>query len=258
MTPLGNDRWTGEVVLETLGRHEFAIEGWVDRFASWRRGLARKVEAGQDVTSELLEGAALVGRAAERAAVPMGRGSRSTPRRSLDAATGVTRDRAPRRSHPSSARAWPAIPTARASGDAAASACCACRSMRERRGFGAWYEMFPRSAVARCRRGTARCATSSTACRTSRRMGFDVLYLPPIHPIGTHLPQGPRTTRSTAGAGDPGSPWAIGAAEGGHTAVHPELGTLADFDRLVGARRRARASSSRSTSPSSARPTIRG
>ena len=85
-------------------------------------------------------------------------------------------------------------------------------------------------------------------------MGFDVLYLPPIHPIGRAFRKGPNNTL-TAGPDDPGSPWAIGGPEGGHKAIHPELGTLDDFDRLVAAAQRARASRSRWTSPSSARPT---
>jgi starch synthase (maltosyl-transferring) len=106
---------------------------------------------------------------------------------------------------------------------------------RERAAHGAWYEMFPRSAAADPgRHGTFADVRARLPYVAS--MGFDVLYLPPIHPIGTTHRKG-RNNTPLAAPGDPGSPWAIGAAEGGHDAVHPELGTLADFDRLVAAAR---------------------
>ena len=98
--------------------------------------------------------------------------------------------------------------------------------------FGAWYELFPRS--------WGGFEGVEKALPELAELGFDVVYLPPIHPIGRTTARA-ATTRSTAKAGDPGSPWAIGAEEGGHDAIHPELGTLEDFDRLVGARARARA-----------------
>src|SRR5262249_25050643 len=106
---------------------------------------------------------------------------------------------------------------------------------REKARFGSWYELFPRSCGTDPRRG-------STLREAEKRlppiaaMGSDVLYLPPIHPIGRAHRKGPNNAE-TAGPGDPGSPWAIGAAEGGHTAVHPELGTLADFDHFLAAAR---------------------
>jgi starch synthase (maltosyl-transferring) len=106
---------------------------------------------------------------------------------------------------------------------------------REKARFGSWYEMFPRSCGTDPRRG-------STLREAEKRlpdiaaMGFDVLYLPPIHPIGKAFRKGPNNAE-TAGSDDPGSPWAIGAAEGGHAAVHPELGTLEDFDHFLAAAR---------------------
>src|SRR5690606_33934991 len=100
---------------------------------------------------------------------------------------------------------------------------------RERAAVGAWYEFFPRSAAPGRH---ARFADAAALLRHAADMGFDVVYLPPIHPIGTTHRKGPNNA-PTAGPGDPGSPWAIGSADGGHTAVHPELGTLDDFDAFV-------------------------
>ena len=227
MEALGNDRWTARFVVETLGRYEFTVEAWIDRFGSWRHGFARKVEAGQDVTSELLEGAALVRAAAaragdgdaqrltERAAFLAGPAERSTRvEAALAAELPVTmlrhpdRDGAATLSHP--------LPV-----DVEV----------ERAGFGAWYECFPRSMS----RDPARAGTLRDLAERLdyvAGMGFDVLYLPPVHPIGTSYRKG-RNNTLVPEPGDPGSPWAIGSAEGGHTAVHPDLGTLVDFDMLV-------------------------
>src|SRR5262249_53939692 len=119
----------------------------------------------------------------------------------------------------------------------ASTADCVFRIMveRPRARFGAWYEMFPRSCAAEPgRHGTLRDAESQLSYVAS--MGFDVLYLPPIHPIGLSYRKGPNNTL-TPGPDDPGSPWAIGGAEGGHKAIHPALGTFEDFDRLVAAAR---------------------
>jgi len=106
---------------------------------------------------------------------------------------------------------------------------------RERAQFGAWYEMFPRSAGNSLQRGTS-LREAEARLPDIARMGFDVLYLPPVHPIGTSYRKGPNNSTETH-PGDPGSPWAIGSPEGGHAAVHPELGTLADFDHFVDAAR---------------------
>jgi starch synthase (maltosyl-transferring) len=227
MEALGNDRWTARFVVETLGRYEFTVESWIDRFGSWRHGFGRKVEAGQDVTSELLEGAALVRAAsaraggtdgawlAERAAVLSGPAEQATR---VEAAL-ATELQAMMERHPdrdgaaSLAQPLPVVVEV------------------ERASFGAWYECFPRSmSPDPTRAGTLR----DLAARLDyvAGMGFDVLYLPPVHPIGRSYRKG-RNNTLVAEAGDPGSPWAIGAAEGGHTAVHPDLGTLADFDALV-------------------------
>jgi starch synthase (maltosyl-transferring) len=226
MAPLVNDRWAGAVVFGTVGLHEVAVEAWIDRFASWRRGLSRKVDAGQEVTSELLEGAALLRAAAERAggadgawlaecaAVLVGGDASVAIDAALAPDLAATMARHPDRTgaatlpHP--------LPV---------------RVEVERAAFGAWYECFPRSTSPDTMRpGTLRDLTERLTYVAG--MGFDVLYLPPVHPIGRSYRKG-RNNTLVADPGDPGSPWAIGAVEGGHTALHPELGTLADFDALV-------------------------
>jgi starch synthase (maltosyl-transferring) len=183
------DRWHGTFVPDGLGRWQFAIEAWVDRTASWRHELQRKVEAGQeDLAGELAEGAALLG--VESLTVEQGLAD-------------TTEDRSEVTAH---------RPSLEVDVD------------RERAAFGAWYELFPRSWGGF--EGVERALPDLAA------LGFDVVYLPPIHPIGRTNRKG-RNNALVAEPGDPGSPWAIGSEDGGHTAVDPSLGSLADFDRLV-------------------------
>jgi len=223
MVPSADDRWQAAFPVPVVGRYEYTVEAWVDAFATWRWGFDRKVAAGQDVASELREGAALVAAAARRAggddASWLAEQARLLER---DAAAPELASRMAR--HPDRSRG------------ASYGRILAVDVERERAAFGAWYECFPRSTAAEPgRHGTLRDLADRLPYVAS--MGFDVLYLPPIHPIGRSHRKGPNNTEA-AGPGDPGSPWAIGAAEGGHTAIHPELGTLADFDDVVG---RARA-----------------
>ncbi len=227
LTPLGNDRWKGRFLVSTPGWYEYTLEAWVDHFATWSKELSKKHEAGQDVSSELLEGAQLIREGADRAD-----GDDASFLRSRAELIGAVGDQATRvaasldpilldvmKRHPNLSRARTFEPVLRV------------RVERERARFGAWYEMFPRSASdTPGRHGTFRDVEARLPYVAS--MGFDVLYLPPIHPIGRAFRKGPNNTLN-AGPNDPGSPWAIGAAEGGHTAVHPELGTIDDFDRLV-------------------------
>jgi starch synthase (maltosyl-transferring) len=233
MTPLGNDRWDARFVVQSPGRYEYTIEGWIDRFGTWRHELSKKFGAGQDVASELLEGAAIVrdaaGRAhkgdlpllADAAAVLADEARDQTARvaRALSESLEYTMARYADRSRATRYdRTLDVIVE------------------RERARFGAWYEMFPRSA------GTdpSRSATFDEAAARLpyvASMGFDVLYLPPIHPIGRSFRKG-RNNSLTPAPDDPGSPWAIGAAEGGHDAVEPGLGTIEDFDRFVEAAQR--------------------
>ncbi|HEX9822194.1 MAG TPA: alpha-1,4-glucan--maltose-1-phosphate maltosyltransferase, partial [Methylomirabilota bacterium] len=225
-----NDRWAGAFAVEDNARYLYTIEALADPFRSWLADLAKRVAAEQDVASELREGAALVRAAAGRATG-----------RDATALTGWARRIERARTQPEAVAA---------AGDAAlaalmdrhldrADATWAEREYevvvdRERARCAAWYEFFPRSGVAG-RHGTLRDAEAQL--ERAAAMGFDVVYLPPIHPIGRAHRKGANNAL-TAGPGEPGSPWAIGGPEGGHDAVHPDLGTLADFDRFV-ARARA-------------------
>ncbi|HEX2526019.1 MAG TPA: maltotransferase domain-containing protein [Geminicoccus sp.] len=225
MTLLTNDRWMAAFPLERLGRHEFAIEAWRDPFAIFRYELDKKVAAGLDVTLELEEGRLIVEAASRETEGAVADRVRPIAQRLVHAdydtrvqilmspetsAVMTAADRRPfrLRSH--------AIPL-----DAE-------RSAAE---FGSWYELFPRSQS----NDPNRHGTFDDVIRrlpAIRDMGFDVLYLPPIHPIGRTHRKG-KNNSLTAGPDDPGSPYAIGAEEGGHDAIHPELGTFDDFHRLV-------------------------
>ncbi len=231
LTPLVNDRWTARFTVTQVGRYEYTVQGWIDRFASWRRDLGRRVEAGQDVASELLEGAELVSQAARRAG-------------NSDGDWLTMQAEFLRREGDPAARARlamdPALATVMArhadrTRGAVYSRTLAIMVDRERARFGAWYELFPRStAVDPGKHGTFRDLEKRLPYVAA--MGFDVLYLPPIHPIGRSYRKGPNNSLQ-AGPNDPGSPWAIGSEDGGHKAINPRLGTLADFDHLVSAAR---------------------
>jgi starch synthase (maltosyl-transferring) len=231
MQPLVNDRWEGQFTVARLGDYEYTIVAWVDHFASWRNGLLKKFEAGQDVASELLEGAELIRQAGARAA-----GAERAWLEAQGAAVGGSAEAAARVAAASAAELETCM---RRHPDRSSAATYASplrvQVERERAAWGAWYEVFPRSCSPQPgRHGTfADCAARLPYVAA---MGFDVLYLPPIHPIGLTHRKGANNTPG-AGPDEPGSPWAIGGADGGHTAVHPALGTLADFDRLVAAAR---------------------
>ncbi|WP_169980960.1 alpha-1,4-glucan--maltose-1-phosphate maltosyltransferase [Tautonia rosea] len=227
MTPLGNDRWEAQFLVDRLGLYEYTIEAWVDRFSTWRDEISKKSAAGQDIGSELLEGAELVRLASERAE---GHAIQWLSERAD--AIRLPGDQVPRTAlalDPQLAELMERY-TDRSGGASFEKALGVVVDPVIAR-FGAWYEMFPRSASQEPgRHGTFRDVEARLPYVAS--MGFDVLYLPPIHPIGHSFRKGPNNTLS-AGPEDPGSPWAIGSPEGGHTAIHPELGTIADFDRLV-------------------------
>jgi len=202
----GNDRWSGTFRVERLGRYQYTVRGWSDPFLTWRRDLEKRQNAGQDLSVDLLIGADL--------ARPEDAGVLS------DAA--VSQEK--RYECAMAAQSPPPENTVRYG-----------RVLEvvvepERARFSAWYELFPRSA-----RGDGRHGTFQDVIRLLpevQAMGFDVLYLPPVHPIGTTARKG-KNNEVVAAPGDVGSPWAIGAREGGHKAIHPQLGTLKDFDLLV-------------------------
>jgi starch synthase (maltosyl-transferring) len=232
----GTDRYAAEVTVTREGSWRFWVEAWGDPIAHWRHDAGIKVPRGQDVELMLAEGAILLNRAARSPSRP------SAERAALaDAAARLTD---------------PAIPPwdrlAAADGDVVTailtasplrehltkSAACPLTVHRPRALYGAWYEFFPRSEGVQADPMGRREPVSGTLRTAARRldaiahMGFDVVYLPPIHPIGTTHRKG-RNNVVRAGPGDPGSPWAIGSPDGGHDTVHPDLGTLADFDAFV-------------------------
>jgi starch synthase (maltosyl-transferring) len=223
MHPIGDDRWRASFTVERVGWYEYAVEAWVDQFASWRHGLERWLRAQQDVSSELLEGAGIIRAAAARASTDADRHLVLSMAATL-ASTASLEERA------AAALAADLSEAMRRAADrdaAARSALYRVRVDRERARFSTWYEMFPRSAGP----DPTRSATFREAAARLPEiadMGFDVLYLPPIHPIGRTNRKG-RGNSLVAHFGDPGSPWAIGGAEGGHTAIEPGLGTLEDF-----------------------------
>src|SRR4029453_6823733 len=186
MALVENDRWQGSFVVDALGRYEYTVDGWVDRFASWRRDLSKKVGAGQDVSSELLEGAALVSAAIEQRAPGAGDEALLEILRAL-----ATPGDSGRQVAAALSEELAAFMAARPDRRHATSfdRVLQVSVNPERARFGAWYEMFPRSA------GTdpSRSATFAEAARMLpyiASMGFDVLYLPPIHPIGRTFRKG--------------------------------------------------------------------
>jgi starch synthase (maltosyl-transferring) len=244
LTPLGNDCWTASFVVDTVGHYEYTVEAWVDRFGSWLKALVAKADAGQDVASELLEGAALI-QAAVTNVAPSGNDTPGSATdddgriadenlRLLEFADVLRSNRSQRARvsvamSPALTALMQARPDRRTATVYERSLTIVVDPVRAR--FGAWYEMFPRSCTADpSRSGTFREAEARLPEIAS--MGFDVVYLPPVHPIGRAFRKG-RNNSLTPEPGDPGSPWAIGGPEGGHTAIEPGLGTLDDFARFV-------------------------
>lgn len=226
--PLVNDRWQGEFTVSEQGRYVYTVVGWVDHFLSWRAGMTKKVAAGQDVSVDVLIGAQLVEKAQERA-------------------TGEDGDRL---------KTWASTLRSGQKKDlvflqdfvlsedlAALMVNYPDRSLmttydkqlsivvdREKARFSTWYEMFPRSCGEPGKHGTFKDALARLPYIAW--MGFDVLYLPPIHPIGNNFRKG-KNNSTVALADDVGVPWGIGSQLGGHKAVHPELGTIEDFQEFV-------------------------
>jgi starch synthase (maltosyl-transferring) len=226
MEPLGNDRWHAEFTPDDLGSWQFEIVGWVDHFDTWLAGLGKKVEAAVDVTVDLEIGTALYATASDRA-----RGEDARRLRAI--AEDITGDR-PQPERVDIAMDDDAVALARSYPDRSR----ATRSLirwpivvdRPRAASSTWYELFPRS-------WSMREGVHGTFADVEARLdyvadlGFDVLYLPPIHPIGDAHRKGANNTLDPD-EDDPGVPWAIGSGDGGHTAIHPELGSVEDLRSL--------------------------
>ena len=232
MVSMDNDRWTGDFVAEALGTHLFCLRATVDWFGTWHHDLAAKAEAGQPVDVELLVGSDIVAAVAERAEGQDAVSLREWADALHDTAVAAARgDAAPGLELAASAPLFEAVGRWPDPVPAATSDTFRVLVDRERARFSAWYEMFPRSASPDfSRAGTL--ADTTARLPYVAAMGFDTLYLPPIHPVGTTNRKG-RDGSDTGELGDPGSPWAIGSAAGGHTDIDPALGTFVDLDRLV-------------------------
>jgi starch synthase (maltosyl-transferring) len=227
MQPLVNDRWQGEFTVVEVGRSRYAISAWVDRFRTWQRDLQKRVDAGQDVSVELLVGAGFIeeaqGRAPKAAAKKLGEWAKILRgEESLEKKLAAAQD-------PELTRLMGLYPDQRFITVYDKQLTVVVDPVTAR--FGAWYEMFPRSCAAEPgRHGTFKDCEARLPYVAG--MGFDVLYLPPIHPIGRTNRKG-KNNNPVCGPDEVGSPWAIGAAEGGHKAVDPQLGTLEDFRHFV-------------------------
>jgi len=223
----GNDRWEASLEPLSTGFYEFQVQGWIDHFETWRKGLRKKAEAGQDITVELQIGAELLQRAASIAEGTdksslldwAGRLNSSENTESLlNLATGDELAAIMYDHHDSTLDTiYPHI--------------FEIEVERKKAGFSTWYELFPRSASPTPGKHGTFSDVKALLPRVSK-MGFDVLYMPPIHPIGEKNRKG-KNNSLTAEPGEPGSPWAIGNKLGGHKDIHPELGTLEDFRDLV-------------------------
>jgi starch synthase (maltosyl-transferring) len=226
MQPLGNDVWRAQFTPAEIGRYRYTVAAWVDRFATWRHDFERREDA-DDVRVAALAGAEVVEQAAARATGADARPLKEWAARlraakklgeiraaALDEAMAAIAARHPDRLH--EARWGVEMPLV---------------VERERARFSAWYELFPRSAAAAPgRHGTFKDVEKRLPYIAE--LGFDVLYLPPIHPVGRERRKG-KNNAIAAAPEDVGSPWAIGAKEGGHKAIHPQLGTHEDFRHLL-------------------------
>jgi starch synthase (maltosyl-transferring) len=231
----GLDHWSATISANRTGRWSYRVEGWSDPYGTWEHDAGIKIAAGVDTELMLQEGALVLQRAlSDVARTP----AQATPIRNAIAALGD-------KTRPAPARLQPAVATdVRAEMDRAPlrdlvspGQECSWLVERERALYGAWYEMFVRSegATQDPSRGVWTSGNLVTAARrltAIANMGFDVVYLTPIHPIGVINRKGPNNTPK-AGPLDPGSPYAIGSVDGGHDAIAPELGTFADFDSFV-------------------------
>jgi len=232
MRPLPNDRWTAEITVESIGFHRVRIEAWIDHFLTWHRDMKKRVDGGasdEDLAVQLQIGLAQI-RAASARATPR-------DRKKLEAFVATIEGDEPMRDKIADLRSDDLLALMFRNAERKFVSCypreLAIEVDRPRAAFSTWYELFPRStATEEGRHGTFRDVEAQLP--RIAKMGFDILYLPPIHPIGTTFRKG-RNNRVSADENDVGSPWAIGGTEGGHKSLHPQLGTMEDFERLVAA-----------------------
>ena len=226
MVALPNDRWRAEFAVDALGRYRYTITAWVDALLSWHHDFVRRVDA-EDLRIAAQMGASLIDATAARA-------KRADAKALKDWAAQLRLESDPARLHmlaEDETRTAVAMRYPDLSHAGTYPVEFGVVVDRERARYSTWYEMFPRSASASPgSHGTFR--DCEARLPYVAKMGFDVLYLPPVHPIGRERRKGRNNALSTTPS-DVGSPWAIGASEGGHTAIHPELGTFDDFQRLV-------------------------
>ncbi len=222
-----NDRFRARFTLSDLGCWQYTIEAWVDEFGTWQRGLKKKIDAGQDIEMDLAIGAEIVSRIAKRAfgndRPELKAVAQTLQDQQATIASRVRLSLEPRllelaAVYPDRKQVTRDGPVLEVFAD------------RAKARFSTWYEMFPRSTRGDGTHGTFQDMEKRLPYVAS--MGFDVLYLPPIHPIGTRHRKG-KNNALVAQDGEPGSPWAIGSPDGGHKAIHPELGTLSDFRKLL-------------------------
>lgn len=234
LSPLGNDAWEGEFPVGSVGRCEFWVSAWIDHYETWLAGLEKKAEVDAETEVDLAIGARLVRGAAERATEA---GRKSDAGALADHASLLEDAGVPIRTRVGHALADDAADLAHGYPNrvfetkSAAVYTIVVDPPKAR--FSSWYEMFPRSVY---KPGTSRGTFREVVSHLDyiAGMGFDVLYLPPIHPVGVSFRKG-RNNSLLAQPDDPGSPWAIGSSDGGHTAINPELGSLKDFRALVDA-----------------------
>ena len=227
MAPIGNDRWRGQFTVPEVGRYQYTVEGWIDRFTTWQRDLRKRIDAAQDVHVDLLIGAQLLDDVAARANPEDAELFRRTAAQLRDKQNKITRtDIALDPDLLSAVLRYPEEQLATQFEKRLAVVVD-----REKAQFSAWYEVFPRSCAPEPgRHGTFKDCAARLPYIAS--LGFDVVYLPPIHPIGHTFRKGKNNSVS-ARPEDVGSPWAIGSEEGGHTSIHAQLGTLDDFKQFI-------------------------
>jgi starch synthase (maltosyl-transferring) len=228
MEPLVNDRWRGSFAVTELGRYLYTVLAWVNQFKSWQQDLAKRIQAGQEVSVELLVGAQLIAEASQHAPKSarqkMGEWASILQSKQIAEKTKVQLALGEELSEFMDKYADRRFATTYPKE-------LVMVVDREKVRFSAWYEMFPRSCTPEHgHHGTFKDCEAHLPYIAA--MGFDILYFPPIHPIG-HTQRKGRNNSTVANPDDPGTPWAIGAQEGGHKSIHPLLGTLQDFQSLV-------------------------